>query len=158
MVLRFNAAAMAAGIARDEMPALRCIATRVVDARSGNVLALSHALSNVGTEVSARQLAQWLGWAVDAEPCFRLLRDGVQLVGGMGEPGDPHMMKRLLVAGQVTTTVWRLLQAEAEWAGRTRALLSQLTGRRLRPDRTPSGNVLYEGVAKLFLLLEALGT
>jgi len=158
VVLRFNAAAMAACMARDEMPALRCIATRVVDARSGNVLALSHALSNVGAEVSTPQLAQWLGWAVDAEPCFRLLRDGVQLVGGIGELGDPDIMKRLLIAGQMTTTVWRLLQAEGEWADRARALMGQLTGRQARNGRAMSGSALYAGVGKLFLLLDALGT
>jgi len=158
VVLRFNAAAMAAGIARDEMPALRCVATRVVDARTGNVLAQVHALSNIGSEVSACQLAQWLGWAVDAEPCFRLLRDGVQLVGGIGELGDPDIMKRLLIAGQMSTTVWRLLQAEGEWADRARSLLGQLMGRPARNGRAMSGSALYAGVGKLFLLLDALGT
>ncbi|MET3477340.1 flagellar biosynthesis protein FlhF [Variovorax atrisoli] len=158
VVLRFNAAAMAAGIARDEMPALRCVATRIVDARSGNLLALSHALSNIGTEVPAQQLARWMGWALDAEPCFRLLRDGVQLVGGIGELGDPDIMKRLLIAGQMTTTVWRLLQAEGEWADRARALMGQLTGRPARNGRAMSGSALSAGMGKLFLLLDALGT
>jgi len=141
-----------------ELPPLRCIATRVTDAKTRKILAQSYALSNVGSEVTARQLAQWLAWAAEAEPCFRLIRQGLQLVGGMGELGDPHMMKRLLVAGQVTTTVWRLLHARGDWAERTRALLNQLTGRPARPDRAPSGNALYVGVGKLFLLLEALGT
>ena len=142
----------------DGLPALRCVATRVTDAKSRKILAQGYALSNIGGEVTARQLAQWQAWAAEAEPCFRLIRQGLQLVGGMGELGDPHMMKRLLIAGQATTTVWRLLNANGDWAPRTRTLLSQLTGRRARPDRVPSGNVLYEGTAKLFLLLEALGT
>ena len=68
------------------------------------------------------------------------------------------MMKRLLIAGQVTTTVWRLLHADGDWADRTRALLNQLTGRPVRLDRPLTGNALYVGVGKLFLLLEALGT
>jgi flagellar biosynthesis protein FlhF len=158
VVLRFNAAAAAAGIERDAMPALRCVATRVLDARSGNVLAQGHSLSNIGADVPAQQLAQWQGWANDAEPCFRLLREGVQQVGGIGELGDPDNMKRLLIAGQTTTTVWRLLQAEGEWADRTRVLLGQLTGRPVRNGRLMSGGALYAGVGKLFLLLEALGT
>jgi flagellar biosynthesis protein FlhF len=82
----------------------------------------------------------------------------VQLAGGIGELGDPDNMKRLLVAGQSTTTVWRLLQAEGEWADRTRTLLGQLTGRPVRNGRLMSGSALYAGVGKLFLLLEALGT
>ncbi|CAN7321510.1 flagellar biosynthesis protein FlhF [Variovorax sp. LjRoot290] len=141
-----------------ELPPLRCVATRVTDAKTRKILAQSYALSNVGSEVTVRQLAQWQAWAAEAEPCFRLIRQGLQLVGGMGELGDPHMMKRLLVAGQVTTTVWRLLHARGDWTERTRALLNQLTGRPARPDRAPSGNALYVGVGKLFLLLEALGT
>lgn len=141
-----------------ELPPLRCVATRVTDAKTRKILAQGYALSNVGSEVTVRQLAQWQAWAAEAEPCFRLIRQGLQLVGGMGELGDPHMMKRLLVAGQVTTTVWRLLHARGDWAERTRALLNQLTGRPARLDRAPSGNALYVGVGKLFLLLEALGT
>ncbi|WP_341891714.1 flagellar biosynthesis protein FlhF [Variovorax sp. YR752] len=147
-----------AAVDRDAMPALRCVAVRVVDARSRKLLSQTCVLTNLGAEVGAPQLAQWQGWTADTEPCFRLLRDGVQLVGGMGEPGDPQMMKRLLVAGQVTTTVWRLLQAEGEWADRTRLLLGQLTGRVPRAGRAMTGGALYAGVGKLFLLLDALGT
>jgi flagellar biosynthesis protein FlhF len=130
----------------------------VIDARSRKVLAQGYALSNVGAEVGVQQLAQWQGWANEAEPCLRLMRDGVQLAGGMGELGDPNMMKRLLIAGQMTTTVWRLLQADGDWAERTRMLLGQLTGRPVRAGRPMTGSALYAGVGKFFLLLEALGT
>ncbi|MBT2335638.1 flagellar biosynthesis protein FlhF [Variovorax paradoxus] len=140
------------------LPGLRCIVTRVTDARSHKILAQGYALTNIGRDIAAPQLAQWQGWAAEAEPCLRLLRQGLSVLGGLGEAGDPHMMKRLLIAGQVTTTVWRLLQANGDWAGRTRALLSQLTGRPARPGRPVSGNVLYAGVGKLFFLLEALDT
>ncbi|MDM0021278.1 flagellar biosynthesis protein FlhF [Variovorax saccharolyticus] len=140
------------------LPVLRCVVTRVLDARGQKILSQSYLLSNLGGEASALQLAQWQGWAAEAEPCFRLLRQGVQLVGGMGELGDPDMMKRLLVAGQVSTTVWRLLQAKGDWADRTRMLMNQLSGRPVRSSRPLTGNALYVGVAKLFMLLEALGT
>ncbi|MDH6591074.1 flagellar biosynthesis protein FlhF [Variovorax sp. TBS-050B] len=141
------------------LPGLRCIATRVVDPRSRKVLAQGYALSNIGTDaVPLHRLAQWQAWAAEAEPCFRLLRQGLAVLGGLGEAGDPHMMKRLLIAGQITTTVWRLLQADADWAVRARTLLAQLTGRQVRAGRPVTGNVLYAGVGKLFLLLEALDT
>lgn len=140
------------------LPGLRCVVTRVTDPRSRKVVAQSYALCNVGNAVSVQQLAQWQAWATEAEPCFRLLRQGLSVIGGLGEAGDPHMMKRLLIAGQVTTTVWRLLQADGDWAGRARALLGQLTGRPVRPGRPISGNVLYAGMGKLFFLLEALDT
>jgi flagellar biosynthesis protein FlhF len=140
------------------LPGVRCVVTRVTDPRTRKIVAQSYALSNVGNEVPAQQLAQWQAWAAEAEPCFRLMRQGLSVIGGLGDAGDPHMMKRLLIAGQATTTVWRLLQADGDWAGRTRALLAQLTGRPARPGRPLSGNVLYAGLAKLFFLLEALDT
>ena len=155
VLLRTSASAT---VDRAALPLLRCVVTRVLDARGQKILAQSYLLSNLGGEASARQLAQWQGWAAEAEPCFRLLRQGVQLVGGMGELGDPDMMKRLLVAGQVSTTVWRLLQAKGDWADRTRMLMNQLSGRPVRSSRPLTGNALYVGVAKLFMLLEALGT
>ena len=71
---------------------------------------------------------------------------------------DGQIMKRLLIIGQVTTTVWRLLYASGDWAERTRTLLTQLTGRSVQPDLPLSGNVLFEGVGKLFLLLDTLDT
>ncbi len=158
VLLRFNAAAAASGLTRADMPTLRCVVTRIVDARSGKLLQQSYALSNIGSDVSGLQLSQWQAWAIENEPSFRLIRQGVQLVGGLGELGDPHMMKRVLIAGQMTTTVWRLLRAEGEWADRTRLLLNQLSGRPARGSRPLTGNALYAGMGKLFLLLEALGT
>lgn len=147
-----------AGADNAALPVLRCVVTRVMDERSRKIVAQGYLLSNVDMQVTARQLAQWQTWAAEADPCFRLIRQGVQLVGGMGELGDPDMMKRLLIAGQVTTTVWRLLNANGEWADRTRMLLNQLTGRPARSSRPLTGNALFVGVSKLFLLLEALGT
>ncbi|MDM0042988.1 flagellar biosynthesis protein FlhF [Variovorax dokdonensis] len=147
-----------AGPEAAELKPLRCVAVRVMDARTHKILAQHYLLSNLEHEVDAAQLAQWHGWATDAEACLRLMRQGVQLAGGLGEPGDPAMVKRLLVAGQVGTTVWRLMHAQGEWAARARTLLGQLTGRTLRGGQAPSGNQLYLGVTKLFLLLDALGT
>ncbi len=141
-----------------DAPALRCVATRLVDARSGKLLSQTFVLCNLGPEIDARQVMQWQAWATQAEPCLRLMRQGLQLCGGTGEPGDPHMHKRLLVAAQVATTVWRLQLAKGDWAERSRALLVQLTGKAARAGRPVSANVLFAGMDKLFALLEALGT
>lgn len=140
------------------LPPLRGVVRRVLDERGQKILAQTCLLSNADMRVSARQLAQWQAWAADAEPCFRLIRQGLQLAGGMGELGDPDMLKRLLIAGQVTTTAWRLLHAKGEWADRARMLLNALTGRPAKSTRPLTGNALYLGVSKLFVLLEALGT
>ncbi|WP_431273507.1 flagellar biosynthesis protein FlhF [Variovorax ureilyticus] len=146
------------GADKPGLPPLRGVVRRVLDARGQKILAQTCMLSNVDMRVSPRQLAQWQAWAADAEPCFRLIRQGLQLAGGMGELGDPDMLKRLLIAGQVTTTAWRLLHAKGEWADRARMLLNELTGRPAKSTRPLTGNALYVGVSKLFVLLEALGT
>ncbi|SFM65072.1 flagellar biosynthesis protein FlhF [Variovorax sp. OV329] len=143
--------------AEDE-PALRCVVTRFTDPRSGKLLAQGYGLSNLGHEVNVDQLAQWLGWGAEAESCLRLVRQGLALCGGMGEPGDPHMFKRLLIAAQVATTVWRVQVSTQAWADRTRTLLAQLTGKSVRPGRPVPASVLYTGMDKLFSLLDALGT
>ncbi|MBS0342495.1 MAG: flagellar biosynthesis protein FlhF [Proteobacteria bacterium] len=141
----------------EDAPALRCVVTRLADARSGKLLAQGYGLSNLGSEVDARQLAQWFAWSAEAEPCLRLVRQGLALCGGMGEPGDPHMFKRLLIAAQVATTVWRVQVCTDAWADAARALLVQLTGKAVRPGRAVSPGVLFAGMDKLFALLEALG-
>lgn len=135
---------------------LRCVFMRTVAAGSGKILQQSWLLTNVGPEVPPQRLAQWQEWAARLDGCMRLTAKGLSLLGGVGELGDPAMMNRLLVAGQVATTASRLLQLEGERADRTRILLTELAGRQVRLDRPHSGAVLYEGLAKLFPLLEAL--
>lgn len=134
---------------------LRCVFSRTVAAESGKDLQQLFVLSNVPHEVDASCLLQWHEWAARLEGCFRLTAKGLALLGGIGDLGDPSMMKRLLTAGQVATTVWRLLQLESDAAQRTRILLAELTGRQARPDRQ-SGKVVFEGLVKLIHLLDAL--
>lgn len=135
---------------------LRCVVTRTVAAGSGKVLQQSWLLTNVASDVPPQRLAQWHDWAARLDGCMRLTAKGLSLLGGVGELGDPAMMSRLLVAGQVATTAWRLLQLRGERADRTRILLTELAGRQVRLDRPQSCSVLYEGLAKLLHLLEAL--
>ena len=136
---------------------LRCVFTRTVATGSGKVLQQSWLLTNVPPDVPAQRVAQWQDWAARLDGCLRLSAKGLSLLGGVGELGDPAMMHRLLVAGHVATTAWRVLQLPGERADRTRVLLAELAGRQVRADRPPSGSVVYEGLAKLFHLLAALG-
>jgi flagellar biosynthesis protein FlhF len=138
-------------------PVLRCVVTRTADAGSGRTLARAFSLSSLGPEVTAAQLSQWQQWAERADACFRLIGPGLHAAGGLGEPGDPDLMKRLLIAGEVATTVWRLSQASGEAAQQARILLIRLAGRPVRSDRPLSANALFDGIAKLFPLLDALG-
>jgi len=146
-----------AGAEAAPWPALRAVAVQLLDARTGQLLAQHHLLSNAGDEVAADQLAQWHGWSLDAQACLRLLRRGVALAGGLGEPGDATLLTRLRIAGQVATTVWGLQRLRGEAADRTHALVAQLAGRAaVGGGRRLSGPALYLGLDRLLRLLDAL--
>ncbi|MEO8407547.1 MAG: flagellar biosynthesis protein FlhF, partial [Oxalobacteraceae bacterium] len=155
--LRTSVKNMAAS-STDPVPTLRCVITRIVEQRSGKLLAQWYLLGNIGKQVTVQQIVQWYHWRVAVEPYFKLLKQGIHQLGGCGQPGDVNMLKRLLVAGQASTTVWRLQHAQEKWAEPARKLLAQLTGQQLRAERAVSGSVLFEGLCKLYVLLDALDT
>jgi flagellar biosynthesis protein FlhF len=142
----------------DPLSPLRCIVNRIVEQRSGKLLVQWYLLGHVGMQVTAQQIVQWYHWKVAGESYFKLLKQGIHQLGGCGQPGDVNMLKRLLVAGQASTTVWRLQHAQENWAEPARKLLTHLTGQQLRAERVVSGPVLFEGLCKLYVLLDALDT
>lgn len=141
----------------DYIPALRCVVNRIVEQHSGKLLVQWYLLGNVGTQATAQQIVQWHHWRLAAEPYFTLLKQDIDQLGGCGQPGDVNMLKRLLVAGQASTTVWRLQHAQDSWAEPARNLLLQLTGKQLRSERAVPGAIIFEGLCKLYVLLDALG-
>ncbi len=138
--------------------ALRCVVRRNVDADSGKPMAHSYVLVSTGIRATAQQIAQWPAWRAAADPYFKLLNQGMGQLGEGAAPGDTALLKRLLIAGQVSTTVFRLQRAQDAWAEMARQVLAQLAGRVIRPDRPVPGPVLFEGLGKLFVLLDALET
>jgi flagellar biosynthesis protein FlhF len=137
---------------------LRCVVRRIVDADSGKPLAHSYLLASTSITATAQQMAQWPAWRTAAEPYFKLLKQGLLQLADGGPAGDVAARKRLLVAGQASTTVFRLQRAQDVWADTARKALAQLAGRSVRPDRPVPGPALFEGLGKLFVLLDALET
>jgi flagellar biosynthesis protein FlhF len=143
------------------LPELRCVVTRIVDQSSGKLLASWYLLSNLAssaTSVTAAQLAAWSCWKQAADPYYKLLKQAIQQLDACTEPGDSQMQKRLLIAAQASTTVWRLAHKQDEWAAAARALLAQLAGHRIRSGSVTvtSAAALFEGFGKLIALLDAL--
>lgn len=140
---------------------LRFVVQRLVDADSGKPLAHSYLLASAGVRASPQQMAQWSAWRSTAEPYFKLLQQGIAQLAGT-PAGDLAtelaVRKRLLIAGQACTTVFRLQRARQPWAETARKALAQLAGRPPRPDRAVPGTALLEGLGKLFVLLDALKT
>lgn len=137
---------------------LRCVVRRIADADSGKPLAHSYLLASTDVQATAQQMAQWPAWRTAAEPYFKLLKQGIVQLGGGGLAGDVAVRKRLLIAGQASTTVFRLQYAQDAWADTARKALAQLAGRSVRPNRPVPGPTLFEGLGKLFVLLDALET
>jgi flagellar biosynthesis protein FlhF len=138
-------------------PLLRCVVRRLVDADTGKPLMHSYVLASEDIQASALQLVQWAAWRTSTEPYFKLLGQGLSQFRE-GQPGDAELSKRALFAAQACATVFLLQQEDAAWAQTARSVLAQLTGRTLRPDRPVPGAALFEGLEKLFVLLDALQT
>ncbi|MEO8024583.1 flagellar biosynthesis protein FlhF [Polaromonas sp.] len=157
--LRAGARNGASGSGPDNTAPLRCVIRRVVDAASGKPLAHSYLLASAGVRATALQMAQWPGWRLAAEPHFKLLGQTLAQLADAGTAGgEAAGLKRLLVGGQVCTTVLRLQRAPQAWAETARQVLTQLAGHAGRAGRPVSGPVLLEGLAKFFVLLDALET
>jgi len=142
----------------DGMTPLRCVIRRVVDAESGKPLSHSYLLASAGVRATALQMAQWPGWRLAAEPHFKLFGQTLVQLADAGAAGEAAGLKRVLVGGQVCTTVLRLQRAPQPWAETARQVLAQLAGHAGRAGRPVSGPVLLEGLGKFLVLLDALET
>jgi flagellar biosynthesis protein FlhF len=137
---------------------LRCVVKRIVDADSGQVLAHSYVLASTGIHATAQQMAQWPAWRAAAEPYFKLLNQSIPLLGEGAAADGSALPKRLLIAGQTCTTVFRLQHAHDAWAVPVRLVLAQLAGQSVGTHRAALGPALVEGLGKLLALLDALKT
>ena len=142
----------------DSLPGLRCVFVRIVDQHNGKSLANFNLLSNLPASVSAAQVSAWSCWQKAGQAFYKMQKHAIQQLDACTEPGDSNMQKRLLAAGQVGITVWRLGHKQEPWAAVARAMLAQLAGHRMRSGAFNAGAaaVLLEGFGKLVALLDAL--
>jgi flagellar biosynthesis protein FlhF len=132
------------------LPVLRCVVRRMVDAVSGKLLAHSYVLAGESVRAPARRMAQWPSWRSAAEPYFKLLGQGIGQMDAAAVPAHR------LIAGQACATVFLLQGLQDGWAETARRALAQLAGRAVRPGRPVPAAVLFEGLGKLLVLLDAL--
>jgi flagellar biosynthesis protein FlhF len=137
---------------------LRCVVKKIVDVDGAKVLAQSYVLASTGMQATAQQMAQWPAWRAAAELYFKLLNQSIPLLAQGAAADGSSLPKRLLIAGQACTTVFRLQHAQDAWAGSARKVLAQLAGQSVGTDGATLGVALFEGLGKLFALLDALET
>ena len=134
----------------------RCVVRRIVDAASGKMVAHSYLLASSNIQAKAQQIMQWAVWRAAAEPYFKLLNQGLLQFGDSPVSSEADVLKRVLIAAQACITVFRLQQAQEAWAATARKVLAQLTGQSVHTDQPVPGPVLFEGLGKLYVLLDAM--
>lgn len=134
----------------------RCVISRLIDDESGKTLGHSYLLASSNISSPAEQVVQWPIWRANSETFFRLLKQGVSHISANSSAEDVVVRKVLLVSGQASTTVFRLQQAKDDWAQRARASIAQLAGQTISRGRLPTAAVMFEGLSKLYVLLDAL--
>ena len=127
-----------------------------VRANDGSVKAEWLLVTNLGAEVSARQIGEWYAWRWRIESFFKLLKShGVQAESWEQESGQA-IAKRLAVAAMACVLVWRLMRDKSR-PGRTLAkLLIRLSGRQMKATRPVTASALLAGLEKLLGVLELL--
>ena len=134
----------------------RCVVRRIVDAASGKLVAHSYLLASSNIQAKAQQIMQWAVWRAAAEPYFKLLNQGLLQFGDSPVSSEADVLKRVLITAQACITVFRLQQAQEAWAATARKVLAQLTGQSVHTDQPVPGPVLFEGLGKLYVLLDAM--
>ena len=143
-----------------DAPMHRCVVRRIVDASDGALLAHSYLLASIHLQAKARKVVQWAAWRVHVEPYFGLLDQALAQLAGSAAPeanAQAGLGKTAVIAAQACTTVFRLQQASAGWAETARSVLAGLA----EPAAASAGPalpgaVLFEGLGKLYALLDAL--
>ena len=136
----------------------RCVVRRIVDAASGELVACSYLLASSNVQAKPQQLIQWSVWRGAAESYFKLLDQGLLQFGDRHVSGETAVLKKVLIAAQACITVFRLQQAQQAWAATACKVLAQLTGHSGHTGQPVPGPVLFEGLAKLYVLLDMLET
>jgi flagellar biosynthesis protein FlhF len=139
---------------RAQDPLLRLVVVRTVDRRDGKLLAQCYLLASATLDVAAPRLAQWQAWRASAQPCLRLVNEAHRQLAGAGL-AEAARAQPLRVA-QASLAAWRLARTADAWAPSARAMLAQLAGRRARAGRAVSPAVLFEGLGKFCVLMDAL--
>jgi flagellar biosynthesis protein FlhF len=134
----------------------RCVVIRIVDAASGKLVAHNYLLSSVGIQAKAEQIMQWAVWRSAAEPYFNVLEQSLLQLAGSLALAEAGRLDTLRVAMQACITVFRLHQAPHAWAATARRAVAQLAGQPVPADQPVPGPVLFEGLGKLYVLLDAL--
>lgn len=138
-----------------EPPTLRLVVTQV-RADDGPVTAEWLLVTNVGSEIPARQVAQWYAWRWRIESLFKLLKGHGQQVEAWQQETGEAIAKRLAVTAMACVLVWRLQRDPSPKGKKLAAILIRRSGRQMKRHRPVTAPALLAGLEKLLAVLELL--
>jgi hypothetical protein len=112
-------------------------------------------LSNVPTDISAEQLAEWYYWRWRIESYFKLLKSHGYQVDQWQQETAEAIAKRLLVAAMACVVVWHIQRATDPETITLRDFLVRLSGRQVRRGQ-PTAPALLAGFWNFLSALELL--
>lgn len=135
--------------------ALRLIVSEVRDLK-GKLLATWFLLTNVSSDVTAKQVALWYYWRWNIETFFKLLKSaGLEVEEWQQESADA-IARRLWVACMACVNVWQLARSKEPAAKQARRLLVRLSGRQMKWGVSFTKPALLAGLWTLLTMLETL--
>lgn len=110
-------------------------------------LATWYLLSNLQeTSVKGADISQWYYWRWQIESYFKLLKSaGLQLESWLQQSGDAYF-KRLLIASQACTLVWRIMQASDKQSKEFALFLVRLSGRQMKRSKPITAPAVMAGL------------
>lgn len=127
-----------------------------VRADDGTVTAEWLLATNVGSEVAARQIAQWYAWRWKIESFFKLVKSHGQQVEEWQQETGEAIVKRLAVTVMACVLVWKLQRDPSPAAKTLATLLVRLSGRQMKRNRPVTAPALLAGLEKLLGVMEIL--
>jgi hypothetical protein len=111
--------------------ALRLIVCEIRD-KNGKVLARWLLLSNLGSDASACDIAQWYYWRWRIESYHKLLKSAGQQVEQWQQETAATLVRRLLVTAMSAVLVWHIARDPSPQSEQLRTTLVKLSGRQIK--------------------------
>ena len=131
---------------KGEPTSLVLVVSRIYDNKD-KLLATWYLLTNLqGDEVPAAEVSQWYYWRWQIESYFKLLKSAGQHLEQWLQQSGNAFFKRLLIASQACTLVWRLMQASDKQSREFVLFLVRLSGRQMKRSKPITAPAVMAGL------------
>lgn len=136
---------------------MRLVVTRVYDEKKRKK-AEWYLLTNVDSQVSEFEIANWYYWRWHIESFFKLLKSAGFELEHWQQSSGAAIARRLVIASMACVYIWQLERDASPEATEMKNLLIQLSGRQMKRTRPHTAPALFAGLEKLLTMLAVLET